>query len=319
MLLQDQEFLDFYTKGLTLSNPVSLSFTDYQSNDYSANGGRTSFEVLWFGGDRNTTPATFTITGGQGIHSSGTIRFFENQNDQVIANRIKNGIKERIGALDDGFQIYDLILDTNEFEKLGARISSGDIAGAGLSTLQIGGQLAALTGTAVKVFTIGGKSGQIVRAWEASDDIEDVLFASKPGLPAPKANPAYSWPGHRNAALAEAQLAQTIQSLTDEVVISYGDVIGTHGADVVSVNMNTGRVTLWDSKFRSSAVSIQGSTTFAPGSSPLQNAVNKAMKEIGNNTNIPPAIRDIAIRNLQSNQYRTRTVGMGAAKNSVIR
>ena len=116
----------------------------------------------------------------------------------------------------------------------------------------------------------------------------------------------------------EGQLAQTVHGLTDEAVVYWGDKIGTHGADVISVNMKTGRVTLWDAKFRSNPVRIKASTTFIK-TDPLNNAVNEAILEINNNITLPADIRLRAIQNLRAGSYRTRTVGMGAAKNSVLR
>lgn len=141
----------------------------------------------------------------------------------------------------------------------------------------------------------------------------------KSDLPDPQAQNRYSWPGHRNAALAEEELARIIHDLPDEVVIRWGDQIGTHGSDVISVNMKTGQVTLWDAKFRSNAVRIQPSPTFTPGTDRLDNALGEAISTIRNNTTLPANIRAQALRNLDQSIYQTRTVGMGNAKNSTLR
>lgn len=141
----------------------------------------------------------------------------------------------------------------------------------------------------------------------------------KPDLPDPQAQNRYSWPGHRNAVLAEEELARIIHDLPDEVVIRWGDKIGTHGSDVISVNVKTGQVTLWDAKFRSNAVRIQPSPTFTPGSKPMNNALNEAITTLEANMSLPPNIKQQALDNLYNNIYRTRTVGMGNAKNSTLR
>src|SRR5262249_47267156 len=70
---------------------------------------------------------------------------------------------------------------------------------------------------------------------------------------------------HANAWTAERRLALRVQRLPDEVVIHWGSPIGSHGADIVSVNLKTGEVTLWDSKFRGKRVRIQESSTFKMG------------------------------------------------------
>ncbi len=68
---------------------------------------------------------------------------------------------------------------------------------------------------------------------------------AKPPLPPPQAQKRFSWPGHASAAAAEEELANTVHNLPDEAVVRWGDPIGTRGADVISVNLKTGRVTLW--------------------------------------------------------------------------
>src|SRR5262249_52980805 len=55
---------------------------------------------------------------------------------------------------------------------------------------------------------------------------------------------------HADAWKTERRLARRVHGLPDEVVIHWGSPIGSHGADVVSVNLRTGEVTLWDAKFR---------------------------------------------------------------------
>jgi len=126
-------------------------------------------------------------------------------------------------------------------------------------------------------------------------------------------------PEHVSAARAEEQLAQTVHRLPDEVVVRWGDPIGAHGADVISVNQQTGAVTFWDAKFRSGNVAIQPSPTFAPNSSRLQGTIDEAIATIRNNQSLPANIRQTALRNLQQGNVTTRTVGFGNAKNSTLR
>ncbi len=160
-----------------------------------------------------------------------------------------------------------------------------------------------------------GRSAYVYRKMSLADDV----IRAKPSLPAPRATPRYIWSGHRTAAVAEGQLARTIQLLPDEVVIRWGDKIGAHGSDAISVNMKTAGVTLWDGKFRSLPVRIKGSPTFTPHTDRLENAVLEAILTLGSDTALPPQIRLQALDNLRAGVYQTRTVGMGAAKNSVLR
>ena len=129
----------------------------------------------------------------------------------------------------------------------------------------------------------------------------------KPPLPPPQSNPAFTWPGHRTAAEAEEALARTIHNLPDEVVVRWGDPIGSHGADVISVSTKTGQVTLWDSRYRSGSVRIQPSETFQQQPR-LDNAIAEATRTIEANTTLPAEVRDAALRNLRKRQVTTRTV-----------
>jgi hypothetical protein len=145
------------------------------------------------------------------------------------------------------------------------------------------------------------------------------LAPVKPSLPPPMSATRWSWRGHRNAALAEEQLANRVHGLPDEVVIRWGDPIGTHGGDVISVNIRSGRVTLWDSKFRSNPRRIDPTPTFAPQSSRLSNAIQEAIASLRGNTTLPVGVRDAALRELLAGRVRTRTTGAGSARNSTLR
>ena len=119
-----------------------------------------------------------------------------------------------------------------------------------------------------------------------------------------------------NGYAAELDLANTVQGLPNQQVVSYGGAMGTHGADVVSVDTTTGEVILWDSKTSVNAKQIPGSTTFDSGSAPLNNAVNDAKIAI-ENSNLPPDIQAKALGNLKNGNFTSNTVGSGAIKNSV--
>lgn len=118
-----------------------------------------------------------------------------------------------------------------------------------------------------------------------------------------------------NGYVGELKLANEVAALPNQSVVQYGGAVGTHGADVVSVNSIRGEVTLWDSKFRSSGQSILSSPTFTPQSNALTGALNDAEIAI-RNSKLSPATRDQAIQNLRQGNFTTNTVGSGAAKNS---
>ena len=100
-------------------------------------------------------------------------------------------------------------------------------------------------------------------------------------------------------------------------MVKYGDAVGTHGADVVLVNSITGEVTFWDSKYRSSAVSVGESPTFANEQTRLKATAEAIIA--AKNSNLPPSIKQAALTNLQDENFVANTVGAGAAKNSAPR
>jgi len=118
-----------------------------------------------------------------------------------------------------------------------------------------------------------------------------------------------------NGYVGELKLANDIANIPSETVVRYGDAIGTHGADVISVNSATGWVSLWDNKFRSSAQNVHSSPTFTPGSNALNGAVSDAQTAI-RNSNLPDAVKQQAIQNLRDGNFSANTVGSGAARNS---
>jgi hypothetical protein len=52
-------------------------------------------------------------------------------------------------------------------------------------------------------------------------------------------------PSHAKAAAAEAELASKVHGMPDHQVVLWGGPIGSHGADVISLDTKTGAVTLW--------------------------------------------------------------------------
>jgi hypothetical protein len=113
---------------------------------------------------------------------------------------------------------------------------------------------------------------------------------------------------------AEIRLANEVASL-DYSVVKWGDKVGGHGSDIVSVNPRTGEVVLWDSKFRSSDVGLQQSPTFSD-SSRRAAAVDEALKAI-QSSSLAPEVKNRALQNLTGGNFTTNTAGSGGARNSV--
>jgi hypothetical protein len=139
----------------------------------------------------------------------------------------------------------------------------------------------------------------------------------KPPLPPPRDEVRWTWKGHRTAAEAEEALARRLHELPDEVVVSWGAKIGIHGPDVVSVNMKTGEVTLWDSKFRSASRKIEPSPTFQKPTSRAK-SIEQAKAAIMDNTTLPESVKQIALQNLEDMRVQSRTVGAGNIRNSTL-
>ncbi len=123
---------------------------------------------------------------------------------------------------------------------------------------------------------------------------------------------------HRRAAEAEEALARQVHDMDDQMVISWGDQIGTHGADVISVNHRTGEVHLWDAKYRSKARNVGESRTFSKERT-RRGAVEQAQLLIVENTSLPDSIRRIAIDNLDLARFTGHTVGFGHGHSGVTR
>jgi filamentous hemagglutinin len=106
--------------------------------------------------------------------------------------------------------------------------------------------------------------------------------------------------------------------MPDQQVVVWGGPIGSHGADVISVDTRTGAVTLWDAKYRSGNVMIGASTTFKANTPARANAIRGAIAAIENDKTLSPEIRKKAEENLLADRIRTIITGFGDAKNSVI-
>ncbi|NJD07937.1 MAG: hypothetical protein FIA97_15795 [Methylococcaceae bacterium] len=115
---------------------------------------------------------------------------------------------------------------------------------------------------------------------------------------------------HLHGFQAELRLANDIVVNRGELVVSYGDKIGRHGADVVSVHPETGEVTLWDSKYHGSGMVEEQSPTFSGRR--LQNAIDEAIADLRRATHLPASVRDLAIRNLEKGNFKVATVSSRA-------
>lgn len=99
-------------------------------------------------------------------------------------------------------------------------------------------------------------------------------------------------------------------------MLKYGDRIGRPGADIISVDTRTGQVTLWDSKHRNNPTAIGASPTFEPGTPRLENARRQAVEAVVA-SDLPEEVRDAALRNLNQQNFETRTVWTGATSGEV--
>ena len=117
--------------------------------------------------------------------------------------------------------------------------------------------------------------------------------------------------------LGEWALVKRINQIRGELVIKSPAGTGTNGADVVSFNTLTGKVTLWDAKFRSAARILKQSGTFTDKTT-LRNAVREAEREI-NASALSAENKARAIRSLESGNYNIFTAGDAYAPNSVIK
>jgi filamentous hemagglutinin len=102
-----------------------------------------------------------------------------------------------------------------------------------------------------------------------------------------------------------------------EVVVQWGDRVGTHGADVISVNPRNGEVILYDAKTYSNPTNVRPSATFAAGREPLAAALRNAEDAI-RASNLPPELERTALRNIQNGNFTTRTTNQGIGGSSPV-
>lgn len=121
---------------------------------------------------------------------------------------------------------------------------------------------------------------------------------------------------HINGYKSELQLANQIVAMRDQIVLKYGDAIGRHGADIISVDSITGKIYLWDAKFRSTNTKLPASPTFTNKSS-RDKAVAEVLATI-NSSSLPNSVKQKALNNIKAGTFTTYTVATGNSKNSVM-
>jgi filamentous hemagglutinin len=115
---------------------------------------------------------------------------------------------------------------------------------------------------------------------------------------------------------AELRLANEVVA-TNQVVLKYGDPIGRHGADIVSVDPNSGAVTLWDSKYRARGGTLEQSPTFS-GLDTRRAAISEAIQLVRKASDLlPDGVRQQAEAALRAGNFTTNTAGTGGLRNSV--
>lgn len=148
-----------------------------------------------------------------------------------------------------------------------------------------------------------------------------------PRLPAPVAGYAYKPKvidspnpnianSHVNGYMGELRLANEVAAQPNQAVLKFGGDLTHHGSDIISVDVKTGSVYLWDSKYRSANSKLGASTTFT-NSTTRTNAVNEALTTI-RQSNLPESVKQVALKNLNDGTFTTYTVATGNSKNSVI-
>lgn len=89
--------------------------------------------------------------------------------------------------------------------------------------------------------------------------------------------------------------------------------MGTHGADVISYNYKTQKVTLWDDKYRSRPQTIKPSSTFEADSKALNRSLQEAHEAI-RSSNLSAADKSAAFQCLEYKTYNTTTLQSGNAR-----
>ncbi|KRC81838.1 hypothetical protein [Sphingomonas sp. Root241] len=140
-------------------------------------------------------------------------------------------------------------------------------------------------------------------------------IALHPALPDPVAGLLYrpdartleAQQAHLNGYLAEVRLANHIAHQDLGIVIDYGHAVGVNYADVISIDSTTGRVTLWDSKYRGEGSAARHSETFTDARR-LTSARNQALDLLnGSSHGLTPEIRAKAIDFLTNWDFEATT------------
>ncbi len=172
---------------------------------------------------------------------------------------------------------------------------------------------------------VAGASKSQVPAKRGAVGTARAAVRAKPPFPPPVAEARvtnmkgrnYPHPNHVKAAQSEERLARDVHAQPDEVVLQWGKPIGTHGADIISYNYKTGKITLWDDKYRSQLRMITASKTFTDESRALSEAIEEAQRVI-NASNLSKKDKLAALSSLDTTSYNPITHGSGNAKNSTI-
>ncbi len=125
----------------------------------------------------------------------------------------------------------------------------------------------------------------------------------------------------RRAVYSELKLQAMVEAMPWHRVIGVGGKYGTHGADLISYNRLTGRITFWDAKYRSRVTNLRMSSTFDAGSDRLRNAVAEARKIVIDGRrlgyiSVPDESRYLTALSTSS-LISVRTVPFGRARNWV--
>jgi hypothetical protein len=147
------------------------------------------------------------------------------------------------------------------------------------------------------------------------------LFRQKPPLPPVLAEVRYRWntPAQRVGARGERRLAELIHHNgtrvgvdEHEIVVVWGHDINHHGAGIISVNGQTGAVTVWDAKGRSPSaggrVYTQPRSRTFVGPANLTNRISEAERAIMDSTFLDPHLRDLALDHLTYRRLSDKTV-----------
>jgi hypothetical protein len=124
-------------------------------------------------------------------------------------------------------------------------------------------------------------------------------------------------PNHVKSATSEEAFARQLHAQPDEVVLMWGKKMGKQGPDVISYNLKTKTVTLWDDKFRSKPSRISSSSTFRTHSNSLASSRREAIEAV-RTSQLSPEDKSEALRSIQTRGFRAGTHGSGNAKNSTF-